>query len=83
VPIHQAVFLGVLDAAGDLPADLHDQEESFVVAASLVLDHAQRVRRTPPLRHRRPGQDRPQPFGVSPAAWPDPYPSARRPGNIG
>jgi hypothetical protein len=67
-----------LPAAGSIVIRWWPRSENRYLAAQLVLDHAQRVRRTPPLRHRRLGQDRPQPFGVTRAARPDPDPPARQ-----
>jgi hypothetical protein len=72
VPVHRLVLLLVLDAPGDLPVDLYDQQDRGITAPQVGLDRLHRSRFAPPARHRWFSQDRLQPRGVVGAARPDP-----------
>src|SRR5580704_13795441 len=72
VPVHRLILLLVLDAPGDLPVDLHHQQDRGIAASQVGLDRRYRCRFTPPSRHRWLSQDRLQPRGVVGVAGPDP-----------
>lgn len=71
MPVHRSVLLDVLDAARDLPADLHHQQHRIVAAPHVRLERRQRIRFAPPPGHRLLSQDRPQPRGITRPARPE------------
>src|SRR5205085_1226802 len=68
VPVVAFVLLVVLDGAGDLAADLDDEDDLAVPTVEVLRDVLDGDRLVPPSADRGLGSDRMQPLGVARAA---------------